>query len=771
MQLTSLRRHPALLLAGISVPLGAVLAWGGLDVAAAIAWSVGPALLLPGLAVATTRSALRREPGVDVIALLAMAGAIAAGEHLAGAIIAVMLTGGEALEAAAGRRAERELSALLAHAPRTAHLVRDGDVVDVDVGRVEVRDRLVVKTGEVVPVDGVLVDDAVLDESALTGESRPVTRRAHDRVASGVVNVGVTANLIATASAADSTYAGIVRLVETARDSKAPFVRMADRYAAWFVPLAMAAAGGAWALSGDPVRALAVLVVATPCPLLLAAPIAITSGISRAARRAIIVKHGGSLEALADVKTLCFDKTGTLTTGRPRLSEVVAVEGWDVDRVLELAASAEQLSAHPFAPALVAAARDGGLALTLPVAAEESPGEGIVAEVGAHRVAVGSSHLVLAGADAPPAMAVARRRAALEGASVAFVAVDGTYVAALHFEDPLRVEAARTVRMLRGAGVDRTVVVTGDVAAVADVVGAAVGVDEVLADQSPADKVAAVARLAADGPTAMVGDGVNDAPALAAAQVGIAMGARGATASSEAADLVITVDRLDRVAEAVVIAQRTRAIARQSAGVGMGLALVAMGVAANGLLTPVLGALLQEGIDVAAILNALRVLRARTGPDAPAVHVARSAEFLDAHTRLAAGVATIRRTADRLDSASPSALREDLAELLDFLSGELLPHERAEQEVLDDLIRSAHGGEDVLGALQRTHHEIERLARGLTAQVKGLPADGPGPDDVHALRPILYGLHALLSLQLAQEEEVYLALTGPPTAVTAAARG
>lgn len=741
---------------------GGMLWLAGAETAAAVAWAVGPIAVLPGLLAETIGGLWRREPGIDVIALLAMAGALAAQELLAGAIIAVMLTGGQWLEEAAGRRAVRELSALLAHAPRVAHrlvgdAVEGGDIQDVAIDQVVAGDVLVVKPGEVVPVDGHLRDDAVLDESTLTGEARPVVRHATDQLASGVTNAGPSFSLVATATAQDSTYAGIVRLVEHARDAKAPLVRLADRYAGWFVPLALALSGGAWVVSGDFTRALAVLVVATPCPLLLATPIAITSGISRAARRGIVVKHGGALEVLANVRTVGFDKTGTLTTGRPRLVDVVTTEGVDPDELLRLAASAEQLSSHPFAPALVRAARERDLDLVVPDRAEEAAGEGVVATVNGRRVAVGAATLLTSGR--PPAAEAALRRAAVEGSSVALVQLDDAYAGALHFDDPLRIDAPRTIHQLRDLGVTRAVLVTGDRQEVAEIVGAAIGVDEVVAAQTPAGKVATVTAMSSAATTAMVGDGVNDAPALAAADVGIAMGARGATASSEAADMVITVDRLDRVAEAVVVAQRTRAIARQSAGVGMGLAVVAMGFAAGGVLTPVLGALLQEGIDLAAILNALRVLRVRSGPDVPEAHREQSVEFLEAHAKLRSGVADLRRVGDLLDVGSANGLAGELTRLRNFLQSEFLPHERAEQDVLFDLTRTAHGGDEAAGAIQRAHHEIERLVRQLDAEVQALPEGGPDADAIHALRPVVFGLHTLIGFQLAQEEEVYLALS------------
>jgi heavy metal translocating P-type ATPase len=350
-------------------------------------------------------------------------------------------------------------------------------------------------------------------------------------------------------------------------------------------------------------------VVATPCPLLLAAPIAIVSGISRAARTGLIVKHGGALEALAGVTAVCFDKTGTVTTGRPTVADVVPLDEVPPDEAVWLAAAVEQLSPHPFAPALVAAARPGGRPLPIPEDVQEIPGEGVRGTVAGRRVVVGSHQLAADGRPATAQEEEALERAAADGASVAFLAVDGAVVAAIHLSDPLREDAADTVCRLHDLGITRTVLVTGDRQGVAEAVARSVGVNEVCAERTPAGKVEAIAAVAAAQPTAMVGDGVNDAPALASADVGIAMGARGATASSEAADVVVTVDRLDRIVDAVRIARRTRDIARQSVLIGMGLSLVAMGFAAGGMLAPVAGALLQEGIDVASIANALRARR------------------------------------------------------------------------------------------------------------------------------------------------------------------
>ena len=598
--------------------LGGLLAGGAAWLAGAggvarAAWALTTAAVLVPLALGVARSLLRREVGVDLIALLAMAGALAIGEYLAGSVVALMLAGGQALEGFAGARARSELSALLGRVPRTAHRYQDGALVSLPVAEIGAGDRLLVKPGEIVPVDGVMAGTgavAVLDESVLTGESRPVERLEGDAVKSGTVNAGGPFDLRAVATAAASTYAAIVRLVEEAQASKAPFVRLADRYALVFLPLTLLLAAAAWIAGGSPLRALAVLVVATPCPLILAAPVALIAGVSACARRGIIVKGGGALEALAAGRVLLLDKTGTLTTGVPELAAIERFGGPSAEELLRLAASLDQVSPHVFAAALVRGARERGLPLSFPAAVEEHLGAGIRGTVAGRQVALGRLDWAAAGQAVPPRAREVRQRTAREGASNVFVAVDGAVAGALILHDPIRADTPATLRALRRQGIRRVVMVTGDTAEVAETVAAAIGADLLLAERTPEEKVAAVRAEHARGPTIMVGDGVNDAPALAAADLGVAMGARGATASSQAADVVITVDRLDRLAEALAIARRARRIALESVLAGMSLSLAAMLVAAAGYLPPVAGALLQEAIDVAVILNALRALAA-----------------------------------------------------------------------------------------------------------------------------------------------------------------
>src|SRR5262245_43086621 len=582
-----------------------------------------------------------RRVGVDVIALLALTGALAVRELLAAAVIAVMLASGRALEAWAAGRARRDLHALLERAPRTARRYRDRVLETVQVDAVVPGDVLLVAPGELVPVDGIIASAAaVLDESALTGDPRPVERAPREPVRSGVVNAGGPFDLRVTATAADSTYAGIVRLVAAAEAAQAPFVRLADRYAVWFLVLSLAGAGAA--------RVVAVLVVATPCPLILAAPVALVSGLSVAARRGVVVKGGGVLERLARCTTLLLDKTGTLTSGRPGVSAIISAGPREPAEVLRLAASLDQVSGHVLAGAVVAAAAERGCRLELPEQVEEVLGQGIRGTVGPRRVAVGKAGW--AGVTGLPGwVKTARRRAKLDGALTVFVAVDGDPAGVLVLNDPLRPDAARTIRALRDGGISRIVMVTGDRADVAHGIGAVIGVDEVLAERTPADKLDAVRAARTRAPVIMVGDGINHAPALALADVGVAMGARGSSASSEAADAVLTVDRLDRLGEVRTLARRTRRIALQSVLAGMGMSVAAMVAAAAGLLPAVWGALLQEAIDVAVILNAPRVL-VPAGPHArlTAADAALNSRFSREHMTIWADIEQLRTAADAL---------------------------------------------------------------------------------------------------------------------------
>jgi heavy metal translocating P-type ATPase len=751
----------------VGLVAGIALALAGAQEAAALAWAIPSIVVAIRLAWSIVRHLLHGELGVDLIAILAIVGALLLGEPFAAAVIGVMLATGEALERYAQGRAHRELTALLGRAPREVQRYVDGGLETTPIEAIAPGDLLAIRPGEVVPVDGMIAGSpAVLDESALTGESRLMTREEGDPVSSGTVNAGSSFDLRAMATAAESAYAGIVRLVQEAQHSKAPFVRLADRYALIFIPFTLAISAAAWLASGDPVRGLAVLVVATPCPLLLAAPIAIVAGISRAARRGVIVKGGGPLETLARARVMLFDKTGTLTAGRPRLATIdvgPATEPAAIGQaeVLRLAASVEQLSPHVLAGSIVHGARERGLELSMPDDVVETPGAGVTGLVDGRRVSVGTADFCAGEGGLPRWARDVRRRAAIEGSTCAFVRIDDTVRGALVLDDPLRPETPRAIRSLRRIGFTRIVMVTGDNAAVADMIGSAIGVDAVLADRAPTEKVDAVLTERSDvsGPIVMVGDGLNDAPALALADVGVAMGARGASASSEAADIVIAVDRLDRLTEAVQIARRARSIAVQSVVLGMGMSLVAMAAAALGFLPVVAGAILQEAIDVIVILNALRALRG--GVEVP-VRIPgwseTSTRLRAEHVALEGPIAGVRGTADLLDGLAADAALAALEGVRRFVAENLLPHEEMEDRTIYPMLTAAMGSDDATASMHRTHQEIFRLARLLDRLVRDLPPEGPSPEDRTDLQRVLYGLEAILRLHQAQEEDLYLSI-------------
>lgn len=751
----SMRRALILVaLFGLAGGLAALL-MGRADIARWI-WAAATLPVAISLAVSMVRDLLAGKLGVDAIALLSMIGALALGETLAGAVVAVMYAGGAALEDFAVGRAERDLKSLIDRAPRIAHRRVGGSFEDAPVDQVSIGDSILVRAGEVVPVDGLLISaSASIDDSALTGEPIPVLRRTGEAVSSGALNAGETFEMQASATAGDSAYAGIVKLVSAAQTAKAPFIRLADRFALALLPLTLALAGGAWALSHDPIRALAVLVAATPCPLILAAPAAFVAGTSQAARRGVLIKGGGPLEALARAHTVMFDKTGTLTVGGARLVALETAPGEDADEALRLAASLEQASQHVVASAVVAAALDKDLALQIPSKVRETMGSGLEGIVEGRQIRVGSHQLVYGSAQPADWAARALRRASWRSALSVFVSVDGRPIAALLLADELRREAPRAIQALRSSGVERIVMVTGDRADAAETIAAALDLDAVLANRVPADKVDAVATEQRSHPTVMVGDGINDAPALAAADVGVAMGARGASASSEAADVVVLVDQLDRVSDAIAIARRTRAIALQSIVAGMGLAAAAMGAAALGWLTPVAGALTQEAIDVAVILNALRALRPAHRSAGPQMPADAARMLRKDHDRLKDRLDRLRQIADALDDATPEAAVANILEADRIVSEEIVAHERDDENAvyprLASFLADGHG----LCAMSRAHREILHQARLLARLSDGL---GPAESDRYLIRDaqrIIESIEALVRLHNAQEEDIY----------------
>lgn len=539
--------------------------------------------------------------GIDILAVAAIAATVALGDYWAALVVVLMLMSGEALEDFASRRARSELQALMSRAPRVAHRRSGGATVDVGVDDVAVGDSLLVKPGEAVPVDATVVGaGALFDESSISGESLPVWHADGDAVLSGAVSTDEPVTVRATATARDSQYQTIIELVRAAADSKAPFVRLADRVAVPFTIVAFALGLLAWLISGEPTRLAEVLVVATPCPLLIATPVAFIAGMSRAAARGVIVKGGGALEQLSRVRTAAFDKTGTITQGAPRVSRVEAI-GSDEATVLRLAAAAEASSAHVLARAVVAEAGERQLVLPAAEQVTETVAQGLSAQIEGQTVLVGKLSFVAPGVEAEWSPLVA-------GETAVHVSRNNALIGRVALTDAVRPESAATITALRAQGTQRILMLTGDAVETARRIADYVGISEVRAGLLPADKVAAVRGLS-PRPVMMVGDGINDAPVLAVADVGVAMGARGATAASESADVVVLVDDLGRVVEAVSIAQRTVRIAYQSIGIGIGLSLGLMIVASFGLLPAIVGAALQELVDVITIANSLRAGR------------------------------------------------------------------------------------------------------------------------------------------------------------------
>jgi heavy metal translocating P-type ATPase len=596
-----------LALLGLLFGLG-LYAWGRGD-QAGVVWLAGVLPVLAALGIEILRSLWRGEVGLDIVAALSMTAALVFGETLAAAVVAVMYAGGTLLETFAEGRARREMHSLLARVPRSATRHRNGQLEEVALDAIAPGDLLLIRQGDMVPVDGTVASDsAFLDTSALTGESLPARLTMGADVMSGSTNAGAPFDLTATHLAQDSTYAGILRLVEAAQRSKAPMSRLADRWSLGFLAVTVGIAAAAWWVTGDPIRAVAVLVVATPCPLILAVPVALVAGLSRAAHFGVLIKGAGPLEAMARIRTLILDKTGTLTDGRPQITAIACQPGFAEQDILRFAAALDQASKHPVAQAIVAAAKLQDLALPVPTQIEEVAGEGVMGTVDGRRVIVGGDDFVAGavgyGAGSP---------AFPDGAVLVAVAVDGKLAGHLVMADPLRAGVGAMLAELRGLGISRILLATGDRAAVATRVTLGLGLDAIHAGLTPDGKVQLVAAERSTAPVMMVGDGVNDAPALAVADVGVAMGARGAAASAEAADVVLLVDRIDRLCAGIEIAQAARQIALQSVVVGIGLSVLGMIAAAFGYLTPVQGAVFQEVIDVAVILNALRALRISPG--------------------------------------------------------------------------------------------------------------------------------------------------------------
>src|SRR6266581_1757624 len=686
----------AIAITGLSAGILAFLA-GRTDLAN-LCWTLATAPVVVGLAVSIMRDLLTGRFGVDAIALVSMSAAIVLGQPLAGAVVALMYSGGNVLEDIAVARAEHDLRSLVDRAPREAHRRVDSRVEEVPIGAIAVDDQLLVHAGEVVPVDGVVTSSAAtIDESALTGEPIPVVKAHGAAILSGSLNAGETFDMTVTSVAGESTYAGIVRLVTAAQTAKAPFVRLADRYALMFLPVT---------------RAHAVL----------------------------------------------FDKTGTLTVGGARLLSVEVAPGETADEVLMLGASLEQASHHVVANAIVQAGTERGLSLKVPEQVREAMGSGLRGVIEGRRVAAGSRDLIFAGGHASEWASRATRRASWRSALIVFVAVEGRPIGALLLADELRSDTPRAIRLLREAGIARIIMVTGDRAGAAQAIGAALDLDSVLAERVPSDKVDAVLSEQRLHPTIMVGDGINDAPALAAADVGIALGARGASASSEVADVVILADRLDRVGEAIAIAQRARRIAIESIVAGMALSVLAMLAGTLGWLLPVPAAILQEVIDVAVILNALRALSPGHGHAGKSMTAAAGRELHRNHLALIGDLDRLRSIVDALDDATAERATALIAEANQVVQEQVVAHERDDEgnvyPQLAKVLRESHG----LSAMSRAHREILHLARLLARVAEDLPSEKVDRYLIRDAQRLIEAVETLVRLHTAQEEDIYEAV-------------
>jgi len=607
-----LQSYPIAAFAAVGIAVGlTLLPFGGLPAR----FAFGVVAIGGGLPLlwATLRQMVQGRFNVDTIAALAILGSALLGQYLAGALVVLMQSGGEALEDYGLRRANRSLDNLLRRAPSIAHRKRGETVEDVPAADVVIGDILIVRPGDILAADGVVVEgQGSVDESALTGEPVPLAKQVGDDVFSGTINLTGNLQVKATSAAAQSKYERIVRMVQAAQGERAPINRLANRFAPAMTLVTLLTAGGVLVLTRDPVRALAVLVVATPCPLIIATPLAVLSAINRAAAQNILVKSGAAIEQAGAIQSVVFDKTGTLTSGTPTLRELrcfpqEAPLSLTEQDLLAAVAGVEMMSPNVLADAVVQAARARGLTPTMATDVQETPGTGVSGSYGGRRITLGSgSYLQARGVVILETIQAERMRLSAEGRTVAYVGVDDRLTGLLIFEDRLRPEAKETVRRLEAMGIRRIAMFTGDATETAKAVADQVGITEVRARMQPEDKLAAIRKLAEEGPVMMVGDGINDAPALATATVGVAMGGYGAGIATDSADVVITVESVERVADMIAIGRRMTRVAQQGIYFGLGASLLLMILASLGYIAPPVGALLQEGIDLATILNALR---------------------------------------------------------------------------------------------------------------------------------------------------------------------
>ena len=605
------RRYPIPVFAGIGLLIGSITHWI-IDNPEIGHWIWFVTLLIGGTPIVygTIRGMTRRHFASDIVATLAIIVSIVMNDAFPGLIIVLMQSGGSALEDHAFRKASFSLDALLARSPRIANLQKDGDLKQIKVEDVKIDDVLLVRSGDLIPVDGMILEGtAEIDESALTGEPLPKIKTSGNIVFSGAVNVGDAFKFKCTKTSADSQYSKIVQLVRKAQQEKAPIQRLADKYAVWFTPIVIIISVLGWFITKNPETVLAVLVVATPCPLIFATPTAIISGISRAAKRGIIVKTGAAIEQVGKSKVAVFDKTGTITLGTPTIDEIITLNGTDRDILLRMVASVEQMSSHPAAIALVQMGKDKFGKLPTTKSSHEIGGSGVEGFIDGTRIIIGSQSVFEQMRDVGLTRQIleAKKDLKMDGKMFAYVTIGEKLAGVIVFGDKIRPESNQMIQRLGTLGIKHTVMLTGDNFENAEPIAKQAGITNLEANLLPEQKVIAVKKLKEEyGQVVMIGDGINDAPALAMATTGIAMGAHGTAISAEAADVVFLVDDVAKTSEIVEISQRTLQIAKQGIFIGLGASFVLMAIASVGLIPPAIGALLQEILDVSVILNALR---------------------------------------------------------------------------------------------------------------------------------------------------------------------
>ncbi len=558
----------------------------------------------------TVRDMLHLHFASDIVALLAIVAAILMNNAFPGLVIVLMQSGGKALEDHAFKKASFSLDTLLAHSPRFAHRKKDQDLEEINVSDVRIGDLLLVRPGDLIPVDGKIIHgQAEIDESSLTGEPLPKIKKIGEQVFSGTINIGNAFEMNADKISGESQYAKIIQLVRNAQQEKAPIQRLADRYAVLFTPVTICISLLGWLLTNNVETVLAVLVVATPCPLIFATPVAIISGINKAAKSNIIIKTGAAIEQVGKVQVVVFDKTGTITFGVPIIGKIIPASNMSSDDLLYKAASLEQLSSHPAASVLVKKGQEVFEKLTIPTDFHELPGAGVSGHVKDEYIQIGSQSVFENSTNIEFTQYIqeVKKQINSDGKMLAFVGINSKPAGVIIFEDKIRPNVNSTVKQLKELGVKQIIMLTGDSLDNAKNIAKQAGITNLEANLLPEQKVLAVKKLRQQFENVvMTGDGINDAPALAASTVGIAMGAHGTAISAEAADIVLLVDDISKVSTVIEISQKTLRVAKQSIFIGLGVSFVFMAMASLGYIPPAIGALLQEALDVGVILNAIR---------------------------------------------------------------------------------------------------------------------------------------------------------------------